>query len=203
MFNLINDRNKTKTKSIMKEDKYGKGGMMFSVGCCLMSETDMGNSYEIEVFLYPSFKYTNAKCLCIIATSQGTTGNVIEMGSIQKLKFAQNTKECDWGIERFDISTKQGRINERTGKSAETDMIIYFIPVQENVPYYNPTSPTYTPTPIYPYYNPTSPTYTPTPIYPYYNPTSPTYTPTPIYPYYNPTSPTYTPTPIYPYYNPT
>eukprot|EP01083_Nonionella_stella_P261134 889489_1 len=31
-------------------------------------------------------------------------------------------------------STEEGRINERTGKSAETDMIIYFIPVEEDKP---------------------------------------------------------------------
>ena len=117
-----------------KTDKYGKGGMMFSVGCGLMSESDMGHSYEIEVYLHKSRKYRNGKCLCIITTSEGSTANIIEQGKISKLKFAKNKKECDWGIERFDTSTEEGRINERTGKSAETDMIIYFIPVQQDKP---------------------------------------------------------------------
>lgn len=52
---------------------------MLSVGCCLMSENDMGHSYEMEVYLYPSRKYPDAKCLCIITTSEGTTANIIEV----------------------------------------------------------------------------------------------------------------------------
>eukprot|EP01083_Nonionella_stella_P187489 689103_1 len=117
-----------------KNDKYSAGGMMFSVGCALMSEADMGSAYGMEVYLYPSRKYKNGKCLCIITTSEGSTANIIEQGRRTQLKFAKNKKECDWGIERFDTSTEEGRINERTGKSAETDMIIYFVPVQEDKP---------------------------------------------------------------------
>eukprot|EP01084_Bolivina_argentea_P271151 461259_1 len=123
--------------------------MILSVGCCLMSENDMGHSYDIQIFLHKSLKYPNAKCLCIITTSQGTTGNIIEMGKIQKIKFAKNKKECDWSIQRFDISTKQGRINEKTGKSVETDMIVYFIPVQENTPQNNYLSPFKKRRPVY------------------------------------------------------
>ena len=123
-----------KSKAMSKQKKWGKGGMMLSVGCGLLSEEDMGKSYEIEVYLYPSRKYRDGKCLCIITTSEGTTANIIEQGKREKLQFAKNGKECDWGIERFDTSTEEGRINERTGKSAETDMIIYFIPVQEDKP---------------------------------------------------------------------
>eukprot|EP01083_Nonionella_stella_P311910 1113702_1 len=117
-----------------KECKYGKGGMMFSVGCGLLSEADMGHAYEVEVFLHRSSKYRNGKCVCIITTSEGTTANIIEQGQVTKLKFAKNKKECEWGIEKFDTSTREGRINERTGKSTETDMIIYFVPVQEDEP---------------------------------------------------------------------
>eukprot|EP01083_Nonionella_stella_P084882 235075_1 len=117
-----------------KNDKYSAGGMMFSVGCGLLSEADMGHAYEVEVFLHRSSKYRNGKCVCIITTSEGTTANIIEQGQVTKLKFAKNKKECEWGIEKFDTSTREGRINERTGKSTETDMIIYFVPVQEDEP---------------------------------------------------------------------
>ena len=131
------DRKSAQKRSACKQsnqDKWGKGGMMFSVGCGLLSEEDMGRAYEIEVFLYPSRRFSNGKCLCILTTAEGSTGTGINQGRRQTLQFAMNRKECELGIERFDTSTKQGRINERTGKSAETDMVIYFVPVEQERP---------------------------------------------------------------------
>ena len=107
-----------------KSKKFGKGGgMMLSVGCGLLAEQDMGRSYTIEVYLHRSRRFRDAKCLCIIATAEGSTANVIKQGRRQRLQFAKNRKQCDWGIAKFDTSTEQGRINERTGKAAETDMV--------------------------------------------------------------------------------
>merc|ERR1739838_1254179 len=38
---------------------------------------------------------------------------MIEPGKREKLQFAKNGKECDWGIERFDTSTEDGSTRGR------------------------------------------------------------------------------------------
>jgi len=70
--------------------------------------------------------HPDAKCLCIIAAAEGTTACIIDQGTMQKL--ANNQRVRDWSIQRFDASTAL-----RTDCSKDTEMILYFVPVLEDI----------------------------------------------------------------------